>query len=85
MTINRGKVVELFKNQAGLGKIVGKTRAQIHAQWKGSDKLVPAECVGDIVQAGLERGFVLTPQMLRPDLYPVPLTRFSRRKISADK
>jgi len=70
--INRQQVVKLFKSQADLARACQVSRATINA-WKTSDKPVPAEYVRQVVIAGLELGIVITPQMLRPDLWPNPM------------
>jgi hypothetical protein len=42
--------------------------------WSKSDKPVPAEYVGKICKAAPTKGVILTPVMLRPDLWPAPST-----------
>jgi hypothetical protein len=40
--------------------------------WSKSDKPVPAEYVGKICKAAPTKGVILTPVMMRPDLWPAP-------------
>ena len=70
--INRGRVLELFNSQAELARVCGVNRATING-WKGSDKPVQPEYVASICRAAMDWGMILTPQMLRPDLWPNPL------------
>lgn len=69
--ITRRQIVELFESQAELGRAIGLTRATINT-WRNSDKPVPAEYVAAICKAAPSRGIILTPVMLRPDLWPAP-------------
>jgi DNA-binding transcriptional regulator YdaS (Cro superfamily) len=70
--LTRQDVLELFTSQAELARACGVSRATING-WKTSDKPVPAEYVKRVVLAAMENGLVLTPQMIRPDLWPNPL------------
>jgi len=70
--LTRQKVLELFPSQAELARACGVSRATING-WKSSDKLVPAEYVASICKAAMQSGLVLTPQMMRPDLWPNPM------------
>lgn len=70
--LTRQKVLELFPSQADLARACGVSRATING-WKQSDKPVPAEYVVGIISLGLDMGIVITPQMIRPDLWPNPL------------
>ena len=70
--LTRQKVLELFPSQADLARACQVSRATING-WKASDKPVPAEYVRQVVTAGLKLGLVITPQMIRPDLWPNPM------------
>lgn len=84
MSVKRKDVVRLFRNQAELARILGRGRAQINQQWRDSDQVVPAEAVGKIVEAALVKGLILTPQMMRPDLWPVPVGFMKARRENND-
>ena len=70
--LTRQKVLELFPSQADLARACGVSRATING-WKQSDKPVPAEYVVGIISLGFDMGLVITPQMIRPDLWPNPM------------
>jgi DNA-binding transcriptional regulator YdaS (Cro superfamily) len=69
--ITRKQIIELFGSQAELARAIGVTRATVNT-WRESDKPIPAEYVGRVCKAAPGRGIILTPVMLRPDLWPAP-------------
>jgi DNA-binding transcriptional regulator YdaS (Cro superfamily) len=71
--ISRKQIVELWGSQSELARVAGLTRATVNT-WSKSDKPVPAEYVGKICKAAPTKGVILTPVMMRPDLWPAPST-----------
>jgi len=69
--ISRKQIVELWGSQSELARVAGLTRATVNT-WSKSDKPVPAEYVGKICKAAPDKGVILTPVMMRPDLWPAP-------------
>jgi DNA-binding transcriptional regulator YdaS (Cro superfamily) len=65
--ITKREILDLFKSQAQLAKLLKLTRSAIH-EWTTSNRPVPAEYV-----LRISKYTGLKPRQIRPDLWPSPV------------